>query len=1020
MGAEGQQVADDRRTREDDRPTGKQQPGLRDSERGPEIGVGNASTIDVGTEEQTPDADAPTVDGGDETREEADQKQPTRAEALERGASLDRFMVIERLGTGGMGMVVAAYDPDLDRKVAIKVLRPDKARSRSATDGQQRLLREARALARLSHPNVTTVYEIGTVDDRVFIAMEYVAGQTMAEWLREKKRDWREVVDVMVQAGRGLYAAHEAGLVHRDFKPENVLIGTDGRVRVTDFGLVGIESTPLANESGEIEISRLSLSLSSTLTVAGALMGTPRYMSPEQHHRQKADARSDQFGFCAVLYEALYGQPAFDGDSYWGLASNVSAGKIRQPPKDTEVPPWLWEISRRGLSRDPEERFPSMAEVLSVLEQDRSGSRRRKLAIAGGALGFAALGALALAGFLRGADAEPPCRGARAELDGVWDAAIAERVEAALSASDKPYAADTAKTARGLLDDYAKEWVEMRTEVCEATHVRGTQSAALMDVRMYCLDGRRSELGALAELLAEADEKLVSKAVSIASKLQPLEACADIRQLTERPPLPKDPDRRAHVAAVHKRYAEANARSHTGKWKEALAMLEEIEPEAVELGYAPLVTDIRDLRGGLQASLGDNEAAEETLEQVAIDALATRNDAVMVHAAAQLVTTVGYRLGRYAQADIWGREALALAQRDSARPMLESRMQETMAMLRTGQGEYAEAKKHAQRAYVLRRQALGPDHPLTGNAQHTLGVILGKLGDFDGALAAYENVLRIHKKTLGERHPNVPLSLHNIGVIYKREHEYEKAAEYLNQALAVWTEVLPENHPYIGMALLNLGVVQVSMGKLDDAIESLERSRAIKAARLGDDHPSVAKVDLAMSDVWKRRGDLKRALEQQERALANMKKALGEDHPDVGEALGMVADTRNNMGEHAKAAELFRRALAIREAKLGADHPTHVPVLRGLADAEIARGRPDAAVEPLERALAIDEKQKSEPTDLAVTRFGLAQALWDSGGDRARARLLAAKALDTYRDAGAEQDEHRREVESWLAEHAAP
>jgi len=962
---------------------------------------------------------APTLDLGEQGAASGGDDLRAVERGLERGASLDRFIVIERLGAGGMGMVVSAYDPDLDRKVAIKVLRPDKLRKGSATDGQQRLLREARALAKLSHPNVTTVYEIGTVGSRVFIAMEYVAGHSMSDWLRECPRDWREVVDMMVQSGRGLLAAHRAGLVHRDFKPENVLIGTDGRARVTDFGLVGIEDTAVSEDSGEFEINRsLSLSLSSTLTVAGALMGTPRYMSPEQHHRQKADARSDQFGFCAVLYEALYDQTPFAGDSYWGLASNVSAGKIRQPPKDAEVPAWLWEVARRGMSRDPEDRFSSMEEVLEALQRDRTTTRRRRLALAGGVVGFVALSGLAAAGFLRGTDSEhEPCRGARAELSGVWDVAVAGRLEAAFATSTKPYAAETQKTVRGLLDDYAAAWVEMRTEVCEATHVRGTQSAALLDARMMCLDDRRSELGALAELFARADDRMVQRAVKAASKLRSLDACANVRALAERAPPPDDPEVRARIAAIRERLSEARALSATGGWKAALAVVQAVEDGARDIGYAPLAAETLLLRGSLQESLGDHKEAERAITDAAMAALAARDDAVAIRASAQLVMAVGYRLGRYSEAELWGRHALAMVERGGGNPTLEAKVQETMAMLRTGQGEYQQAKEHAQRAYDLRRERLGADHPMTANAQHTLGVILGKTGDFDGALSAYENVLRIHTRTLGERHPNVPMSLHNIGVIHKRKRDYERAEDYLHRALTAWTEVLPANHPNIGMALLNLGVVQQQLGRFDDAIASLRRSRQIKEARLGADHPRVAKVTLAIGAVWKQRGEPARALDLQEKALAVYLAALGEDHPEVGEAIAIVAATRNVLGQHIRAAAEFRRALTIREAKLGPDHPTFAPVLLGLGKAELARGSPGAAVPALERAEALREKQGDTPIDSAETRFFLAQAMWASGGDRDKARRSAQKALDAYRDGGAAYAEHRQQVERWLAKH---
>ncbi|MBA2543935.1 MAG: serine/threonine protein kinase, partial [Deltaproteobacteria bacterium] len=241
-------------------------------------------------------------------------------ERLERGTALGRYIVIDVLGEGGMGVVYSAYDPELDRKVAIKLLqaRPDSSAGSQGTSGQTWLLREAQAMARLSHPNVIAVHDVGTLSGhRVFIAMEQVDGVTLRVWLRDKVRPWREVIQIMTAAGTGLAAAHASGLVHRDFKPDNVLVDNNGRVRVMDFGLARLHP----DETGE-RLDRQSDALiearsplSAPLTIAGTVIGTPAYMAPEIGDGMLADARSDQFSFGVALYEALYrGRPfAKDG-----------------------------------------------------------------------------------------------------------------------------------------------------------------------------------------------------------------------------------------------------------------------------------------------------------------------------------------------------------------------------------------------------------------------------------------------------------------------------------------------------------------------------------------------------------------------------------------------------------------------------------------------------------------------------------------------------------------------------------
>ena len=287
---------------------------------------------------------------------------PADGHVLARGDRLARFMVLNRIGTGGMGIVYVAHDPLLNRQVALKVLRPGAVGSLRAREARTRLLREAQAMARLSHPNVIAVHEVGTVEDEIFLVMELNDGGTLRQWLDAARRPWREVVDVFVEAGRGLQAAHRAGLIHRDFKPDNVLLSRDRRVRVVDFGLVHV---PVAGERPShppTDDSPLAMSLTHT----GALLGTPPYMAPEQHRAEPADPRTDQFSFCIALHEGLYGRRPFLGESYAELVGNVLDGIIAPPPA-SDVPPAVHQVLLRGLSGERERRYPSMEALLDEL-----------------------------------------------------------------------------------------------------------------------------------------------------------------------------------------------------------------------------------------------------------------------------------------------------------------------------------------------------------------------------------------------------------------------------------------------------------------------------------------------------------------------------------------------------------------------------------------------------------------------------------------------------------------------------
>ncbi|HUH05230.1 MAG TPA: protein kinase, partial [Kofleriaceae bacterium] len=294
---------------------------------------------------------------------------------LSRGTAVGRYVVLGRLGAGAMGVVYAAYDPELDRKVALKLLRSSDDRSIAPEEAQSRLLREAQAIAQQSHPNVISVYDVGTYKSEVYIAMELVEGHTLSRWLRMLRRPWRDILDKFLEAGEALMAAHGSGLVHRDFKPDNVLVGDDDRVRVMDFGLARSLFYDLPS-SGEVteEAFRVSIAgvseLNRTLTRTGAVLGTPRYMAPEQFLGGEADARSDQFSFCVALYEAVYRQHPFEGNTAKALVESSDVRPL-PPPAKHDVPPWLHRAILRGLEREPSRRYPSMRTLVQAITPPR-------------------------------------------------------------------------------------------------------------------------------------------------------------------------------------------------------------------------------------------------------------------------------------------------------------------------------------------------------------------------------------------------------------------------------------------------------------------------------------------------------------------------------------------------------------------------------------------------------------------------------------------------------------------------
>jgi len=282
---------------------------------------------------------------------------------LPAGTTLGRYEIASKLGSGGMGVVYRANDPDLDRVVAIKVLHDGPDGSRPSELLQQRLMREAKAMAKLSHPNLVTIYDVGSINKHVFIAMELVDGKTLRAWMAEPRHSWRERVRVLIDAGKGLAAAHAAGVIHRDFKPDNVLIGR--HVQVVDFGLARN-----VVDSGEFSgAANRALAGATNLTHTGALIGTPAYMSPEQHRGDPTDERSDQFSFAVTAFHALCGYRPFDGETVAEISTAVLKGELRPVPETAEFPAEVFDVLARALSTNPMERYPSMLAMIAALER---------------------------------------------------------------------------------------------------------------------------------------------------------------------------------------------------------------------------------------------------------------------------------------------------------------------------------------------------------------------------------------------------------------------------------------------------------------------------------------------------------------------------------------------------------------------------------------------------------------------------------------------------------------------------
>ena len=628
---------------------------------------------------------------------------------------LGRYVVLGILGEGGMGTVLEAFDRSLDRRVALKVLRRG-----LAAQHRERLVREAMAMAKLSHPNVVQVYEIGEANGETFIAMEFLRGQTLRAWSKRTPRPgWRECVDVYLQAGEGLAAAHSADVVHRDFKPSNAFIDERGRVRVLDFGLArrasAIPTEPLLPAFADDD----SLGFDTPLTRTGSILGTPAYMPPEQLAGHEADARADQFSFCVALYEALYGQRPFQGSTLAELRVSLAAG-VDAAPRGSPAPASLHRIIIRGLAAKPDERWPSMDALLSALRGQLTPRKRGRLAI--GAVVGAGLLSLGVA---RYTELQGRCTGARAELAGVWDDAQRQKLGDAIVATELSYAEATRARVVPRLDDYARRWADKHTEVCEATSVRREQSAEVMDLRMACLRTRRVALAESIAVLLEADATRVEGAVKLVTSLPALERCDDLEALRSTIPLPDDEQTAAEVERLRDQLARVRAVRKAGAALEALELIEPIVTRAENAHFAPLLAEARNERGKILRQTGDPEAAARDFETAYLSAATLRHRDVERSAVTYLATATGYGLRQTSTGLQWGKTALALAND----PRAKSSALRAIGAIQGSAGEYDAALDSFRQALEIRRSALGPDHPSLSSSINNVGTVFERWDD---------------------------------------------------------------------------------------------------------------------------------------------------------------------------------------------------------------------------------------------------------------------------------------------------
>ena len=765
--------------------------------------------------------------------------------AAERGFAprIGRFSVLRKLGEGGMGVVLVAYDETLDRKLAIKLVKRQSARPRRA-----RMAREAQALARLSHPNVVQIYEVGEHEGELYLAMEFVAGQTLGEWLAERSRPWPEIVGVFRRAGSGLAAAHEAGLVHRDFKPANVVVQADGSVKVLDFGLVRehVESTsedqskedePEPASSPGLNLAGLDTDpLQMDLTRTNSLLGTPAYMAPEQLRGLEVDARSDQFAFCVALWEALYGERPFRADHIADQVIAMLGHEIREPPRAAKVPKWLRRVLERGLQPKPEARWPSMPALLDALAAD---PRSRRLGV------FATLAlVLALAGGyayhrVDQANRRAACTTESEAIETRWTPALRDQAAAAFAASELGFAPEAWAYVERELNAYVGEWKHARDEACVGGELDDALSPELLALTRECFDERSAELAVLVDDLTHADAQTIEQAVTRVSLLADLDECVDSRYLHAqlRPP--------AELAD------EVRALSSEVRAAGTPAELDALEGRIRATEWLPLVAELELARGRQQRDAGEYQDARASLERALVDALRGGDDEGAAISASELVAVLGVDLDLHDEALRTAQIAQALA--DRARPgdqvsLLHAKLLHGVGIVHRRRKDYERALEHYEQALSVVEARLGAEHPQTAEILGDMGVAHRRLGDEDTALSYYERSVAILEACYGPLHPKVAVELTNMGAIYRRRGDFDQALLRYVRARQIF-EQRGLDHPRVADVLSHIAMVRLAQERFDEALELRLRIVEIRTKAYGPDDRRTADTHLNISQA---------------------------------------------------------------------------------------------------------------------------------------------------------------------------
>ena len=846
---------------------------------------------------------------------------------------IGRYQVRARLGEGGMGTVFAAYDPQLERDVAVKLVHPELAER----GGLERLLREGRALAQLAHPNVIAVHDVGVHEDTVFMAMELVDGETLAAWLAAQPRSWRALTAKFVAAGRGIAAAHRAGIVHRDVKPENILLDREGEPKVADFGLAG--QPDAATRAATVPEDRAG-----RLTHPGAVLGTPMFMSPEQRRGDEVGPATDQYSLCAALTSALFDD---------------------QPRR--AVPGWLRRALARGMASDPARRFRSIDELIAALDPARRAVRLRRLALGGAVVAVVATAATLYALTRERDDAGAACEAAAADRASLWAPGRRAAVEGAVLATGVAYAGETWTRIDRAVAEHVRLLAGAEHGLC-AQRPHSVDASAAFARGLLCLADRRAELSGLTERLARLARAEAHVAVSLVHELSPVEDCANPAILAAEAAARANPAgaaTRAEIAAAirdaHEAQAAGRYRAAADHAKHAVALARAFG--GVILARALLAMDYATLVDGF----GVLEAAAR---EAAAIAEAVHADELRALALADLMLAMARTPGREHEALAFEPLVEAAIARVDRHAALTPVVQRARAIAQVRIGRTEDAIQSMRDALASARAALPPDDPRMPEYLYGVGVTLGMVRRDAESLAFHDEAYRVATAVWGHEHPNTARFEINRATKHAALGDCKAALVELAHARALLTGVLPLDSPEHLQIAQAMGACYYMAHDYDPALrEYTARQAALRdAGRERSAEMAGSWVDVG--DVQYDRKDYRAAADSYRRSVAGYEDVVGKADARLGLPLSRLGEAELAAGRTAPAIAAFERALDIYRA-------AGVPPIVGA----------DAAF-PLARALWPRREERARALALARS----ARDAWAAGGAAYTERMQAADA----------------------------